>query len=299
MTHAVETQGLVKRFGRTPVLEGLDLQVPANSIYALVGSNGAGKSTTLKTLLGVYRADAGTARVMGTDSGRLRPADLAQIGFVSESSRLPDWMTVAQLLAYLKPMYPTWDEASTAALVRQFDLPADRPLKHLSRGMRMKAALIGALAYRPKLLILDEPFSGLDAVVRDDLIQGVLDRAEETSILISSHDLAEIEYFASHVGYLENGRMQFSEEMSSLTSRFREVEVSVDSPPALPASWPATWLRPETASAVVRFVESRFAAERTVAEVRRLFPDCRRVEVHAMALRSIFVTLARASRKAA
>jgi ABC-2 type transport system ATP-binding protein len=299
MKNVVETHGLVKRFGRTPVLEGLDLQVPAFSIFALVGSNGVGKSTTLKTLLGVYQADAGTARILGKDSGHLQPADLAQIGFVSESSRLPDWMTVAQFLAYLKPMYPTWDEAAAAALVRQFDLPQDRALKHLSRGMRMKAALIGALAYRPKLLILDEPFSGLDAAVRDDLIQGVLEQAEETSILISSHDLAEIESFASHVGYLESGRLQFSEEMASLTARFREVEVSVDSPPSLPSAWPATWLKPETASAVVRFVESRYDGERTATEVRRVFPDCRRIEIHAMALRSIFVALARASRKAA
>jgi len=299
MKNVVETHGLVKRFGRTPVLEGLDLQVPAGSIFALVGSNGVGKSTTLKTLLGVYQANAGTARILGKDSRRLQPEDLAQIGFVSESSRLPAWMTVAQFLAYLKPMYPTWDEAAAASLVRQFDLPQDRALKHLSRGMRMKAALIGALAYRPKLLILDEPFSGLDAVVRDDLIQGVLDRAEETSILISSHDLAEIESFASHVGYLESGRLQFSEEMASLTARFREVEVSVDSPPNLPAAWPATWLRPETASAVVRFVESRYDDEQTAKEVRRVFPDCRRIEIHAMALRSIFVALARASRKAA
>lgn len=299
MTNVVETRGLVKRFGRTAVLEGLDLEVPAGAIYALVGSNGVGKSTTLKTLLGIYRADAGTSLVLGKDSLRLRPADLAEIGFVSESLRLPEWMTVAQFLAYLEPMYPNWDRSSAAALARQFDLPVDRALKNLSRGMRMKAALLGALAYRPKLLILDEPFSGLDAVVRDDLIQGVLERAEETSILISSHDLAEIESFASHVGYLENGQMQFSEEMSSLTARFREVEVSVDSPPCLPAAWPANWLRPETASAVVRFVESRYDGDRTVVEVRRVFPGCRQVQVHAMALRSIFVTLARASRKAA
>lgn len=299
MIHAVETQGLVKRFGRNPVLAGLDLQVPAGSIYALVGSNGVGKSTTLKTLLGVYRADAGMVRVLGKDSRRLQPEDLAQIGFVSESAHLPDWMTVTQFLDYLKPMYPTWDETAAAALARQFDLPPDRPLKHLSRGMRMKAALIGALAYRPKLLILDEPFSGLDAVVRDDLIQGVLERAEETSILISSHDLAEIESFASHVGYLESGRMQFSEEMASLTARFREVEVSVEAPPSLPSAWPATWLRPETASAVVRFVESRYDSQRTEDEVRRVFPGSRQIEIHAMALRSIFVALARTSRKAA
>ncbi len=144
-------------------------------------------------------------------------------------------MTVEYLLAYLKPFYPTWDDARARQLVRQFDLPVDRQLRHLSRGMRMKIALASSLAYRPRLLIMDEPFSGLDPLVREDLIDGLLESAGETTILISSHDLGEIESFASHIGYLDRGRLQFSEEMASLTARFREVEVTVDSPPLLPS----------------------------------------------------------------
>ena len=108
-------------------------------------------------------------------------------------------------LDYLSNFYPTWDRDLAADLVRQLQLPPDRKLKHLSRGMRMKAALASSLAYRPKLIVLDEPFTGLDALVRDELIEGLLARAENTTILISSHDLAEIESFASHVGYLERG----------------------------------------------------------------------------------------------
>src|SRR3977135_4668903 len=109
----------------------------------------------------------------------------------------------------------------------------------------MKAALVASLAYRPALLILDEPFSGLDALVRDELIEGLVESAEETTILISSHDLAEIESFATHVGYLDHGRLQFSDDMSSLMERFREIEVTLAAPPSLPTEWPPPCLCPE------------------------------------------------------
>jgi ABC-2 type transport system ATP-binding protein len=129
--------------------------------------------------------------------------------------------------------------------------------------MKMKTALASVLAYRPRVLVLDEPFTGLDALVREDLIAGLLEGAGDMTIFISSHDLVDIESFVSHIGYLEGGRLQFSEEMSSLTARFREVEVIVDPPAALPGDrqWPATRLRPETTPAVIRFVETRFEPE--------------------------------------
>ena len=163
-----------------------------------------------------------------------------------------------------------------------------------------QAALASSLAYHPRLLVLDEPFTGLDSLVRDDFIQGLIESAEETTILISSHDLAEIESFASHIGYLDGGRLQFSEEMASLTARFREVEVIVEPPAVLPSKpeWPRTWLKPEAAQAVIRFVESQFEPERTNSEIRRVFGGVQQISVNAMPLRSIFVTLARASSKA-
>jgi len=165
----------------------------------------------------------------------------------------------------------------------------------------MKVALASSLAYRPRLLIMDEPFSGLDPLVREDLIEGLLESAGETTILISSHDLGEIESFASHIGYLDAGRLQFSEEMTSLTARFREVEVMVDSPPLLPLDrpWPNHWLRAETSPALVRFVETHFDAQRTTDEIRQLFGEVRNISALPMSLRAIFVTLARDSSKAA
>ena len=140
-------------------------------------------------------------------------------------------------------------------MIRQFDLPLKRKLKHLSRGMRMKAAFASSLAYRPRLIVLDEPFSGLDPLVRDELIEGLIDRAPETTIFLSSHDLAEIEGFASHVGFLEQGRLLSSEEMAVLSNRFRTVTVTLNQPRRT-RSLPSSWLQVEAADRVVRFVDS-------------------------------------------
>jgi ABC-2 type transport system ATP-binding protein len=301
MTDMLCATDLVKRFRHVRVLDGLNLMVPEGSVFGLAGPNGAGKTTTVKILMNILRPTSGHADVMGIDSQKLGSEAFAKIGYVSENQEMPEWMTVEYLLAYLKPFYPAWDDARAEQLVRQFDLPVDRQLRHLSRGMRMKAALASALAYRPRLLIMDEPFSGLDPLVREDLIEGLLESAGETTILISSHDLGEIESFASHIGYLDRGRLQFSEEMTSLTARFREVEVVLDSPPLVPLDrpWPAHWLRPETAPALVRFVETHFDPERTPDEIRRLFGDVRNISAHPMPLRAIFVTLAREQPKAA
>src|SRR5581483_3030300 len=274
MSAVFRAVGLGKRFGRgAAVLNGLDFEVPAGSVFGLIGPNGAGKTTTIKILMNILQPSFGRAEVLGRDSRQLGPDEYAGIGYVSENQELPEWMTLEYLLSYLKPFYSTWDDARAADLVRRFELPRGRKLRHLSRGMRMKAALVSSLAYRPRLLVLDEPFSGLDPVVREDLIEGVLESAGETTVLISSHDLAEIESFVSHVGYLDGGRLQFAEEMASLSARFREVEVTVDSPATIPdaSQWPAHWLRPEKAAALVRFVETRFDQERTTAEVRRVF----------------------------
>jgi ABC-2 type transport system ATP-binding protein len=301
MSNLVSTTDLVKRFRSVPVLDGLNLTVPEGSVFGLAGPNGAGKTTTIKILMNILRPTSGHAEMLGIDSRALGPRSFADIGYVSENQELPEWMTVEYLLAYLRPFYPAWDDRRTAQLIRQFDLPLNRQLRHLSRGMRMKVALASSLAYRPRLLIMDEPFSGLDPLVREDLIDGLLESAGETTILISSHDLAEIESFASHIGYLDRGRLQLSEEMTSLTARFREVEVMLDSPPLIPLDrpWPDHWLRPETAPALVRFVETHFDAERTPDEIRHLFGDVRNISAHPMPLRAIFVTIARERAKAA
>jgi ABC-2 type transport system ATP-binding protein len=237
--------------------------------------------------------------VFGHDSRRLSPQDFTQIGYVSENQQMPEWMTVEYFMNYVKPFYPNWDAARAEELLRQFDLPRDRKLRELSRGMRMKAALASSLAYRPPLIVLDEPFTGLDALVRDELIEGVLECADGATILISSHDLSEIESFASHIGYLDRGRLQFSEEMASLTDRFREIEITLANPSQPPESLPAAWLNTEQSAMVVRFVDAHFDRERTIAEVHRLFGSVHQISVNPMPLREIFVSLAKAGRKVA
>jgi ABC-2 type transport system ATP-binding protein len=298
-TSAIRTENLTKRFGRVRALNGLNLEVPKGSIYALVGPNGAGKTTAIKILMNIFGPTQGRAQVLGVESTRIAGDAFTSIGYVSENQHLLEWMRVGVLLAYLRPFYPSWDRDLEKELVKQFDLPLDRKLRHLSRGMRMKAALASALAYHPKLIVLDEPFTGLDPLVRDELIEGLLDRAEESTIFISSHDLAEIESFASHVGYLEEGRLRLSEELEVLVERFREVEVTLNAAPTSPSKAPDSWMHASTSAAVVRFVESRFDRERTSGEVRNLFGEVRDITYTPMSLRSIFLAMAKAGRNAA
>lgn len=296
MTTAIQTENLVKTFRKVNAIQSLNLNVPQGSVYALVGPNGAGKTTAIKILMNIMRATSGRAEVLGAASSQLRGRRFESIGYVSENQEQPEWMTVGSLLAYLRPFYPAWDRNLESDLVKQFDLPLDRKLRHLSRGMRMKAALASSLAYHPKLIILDEPFTGLDPLVRDEFIQGLIDRAEESTILVSSHDLAEIESFASHVGYLEQGQLRFSEELASLVSRFREVELTFDAPPPLPAQPPATWMQMSTSAAVIRFIDSAFDQEQTAATIRTIFGEARDVTFAPMSLRSIFLAMAKSGR---
>jgi ABC-2 type transport system ATP-binding protein len=297
MSGAIRTDNLSKRFRRITALNDLNLEVPQGAIYALVGPNGAGKTTAIKILMNIIRATSGRAEILGLDSTRIAGKAFAAIGYVSENQELPGWMRVDAFLAYLRPFYPAWDRDLERELVRQFDLPLDRKLRELSRGMRMKVALAGSLAYHPRLIVLDEPFGGLDPLVRDELIEGMLERAAEATVLLSSHDLAEIENFASHVGYLDEGRLLFSEEMNTLAGRFREVELTLQAPAALPERLPATWMQASTSATAVQFIESRFDSERTSAEIHQVFGEPRNVAFTPMSLRSIFLAIARSGRR--
>jgi ABC-2 type transport system ATP-binding protein len=299
MSDILRANDLSKRFRKTVVLDRLNMAVPENSVYGLVGPNGAGKTTTIKILMNACQATTGTAEVFGHDSRSLSPQDFTQIGYVSENQEMPEWMTVGYLMNYLKPFYPSWDTTRADELLRQFELPGDRRIKNLSHGMRMKLALASSLAYRPRLIVLDEPFTGLDPLVRDELIEGVLESAEGATILISSHDLSELESFASHIGYLDRGRLQFSEEMTSLVNRFREIEITSENPCQPSVSLPVAWQNVEQSASLVRFIDTRFDRERSLAEVHRFFGDTHQISVRPMPLREIFVTLARASRKGA
>ncbi|MDR3703020.1 MAG: ABC transporter ATP-binding protein [Candidatus Sulfopaludibacter sp.] len=292
----IRTENLTKRYRHTEALHNLTLDVPPGSVFALAGPNGAGKSTALKLLMNLVRPTAGRAEVLGVESTRLGAAQLAQIGYVSENQKLPEWMRVGYFLDYCRAYYPAWDSALAADLVRQFELPLDRRLRHLSRGMKVKAALAASLAYRPRLIILDEPFGGLDVLVREQLIESLVDCTPEATILLASHDLAEIESFATHVAYLNEGRLEFVEEMGALFARFREVEITLDAPSALPPRLPAAWLNAGQAGPVVRFTDTLYEPARSRDLIAHLFAGVRHVQASEMSFRAIFLALAKSRR---
>ena len=293
----ISLHDVTKRYRRNEALHNLTLTVPEGSVFALVGPNGAGKSTAIKIALNLIEPSSGRATVLGVESRRLGPAQLAQIGYVSENQRLPGWMKTGYFFDYCKPFYPTWNDAGLGALVRAYELPLDRPLKALSRGMKVKAALAASLAYNPKLIVLDEPFSGLDVLVREQLIESIAERTPESTVLVSSHDLGEIETFATHVAYLNEGRLQFVEEMGALTQRFREIEVTLDRPADIPGELPGDWLNLEHSGAAVRFTDSHYDAAHSGDEIRRRFGAVRDIEARQIPFRSIFIALAKSARR--
>jgi ABC-2 type transport system ATP-binding protein len=227
-TPVVETRGLAKTYGPFGALRGLDLSVPPGSVFALLGASGAGKTTTIKILLNLIAASHGTATMLGVDSRAISPAVLAQIGYVAENQVLPARLQVRQFFDHLRPQYATWDRSLEAELREQFLLPPRRKIGALSHGMRMKMALACALSFQPRLLILDEPLSGLDALARDDIIGGFAQRAGQMSVVISSHELDEVERFATHVAFLHEGRLLFQGSVAALAEHARPL-LRVDS----------------------------------------------------------------------
>jgi ABC-2 type transport system ATP-binding protein len=254
----IETRHVAKRFGRFEAIEDLSLGVPEGSVFALIGPNGAGKTTTIRMLMNILRPDHGDIRVLGTPSRQLAPKDFERIGYVSESQKLPDGLTLARYFDYLQSLYPAWDRKLEQELCEQFELPPSRKIRHLSHGMRMKTLLVGALAFRPKLLVLDEPLSGLDTLVRDEVVNGLLQQAGDTTILISSHELAEIESFTTHVAFMQNGRLLLQEAIETLQQRFREVSVTLSAVKELPQPLPEGWLLPEQQGHRLRFFTTRY-----------------------------------------
>jgi ABC-2 type transport system ATP-binding protein len=312
---AIQTFGLSKTYGlsgKTIALQPTTLTVPSGSVFALVGHNGAGKTTLIKLLMNILEPTEGSSTVLGQPSSALTGAAFESIGYVSENQDLPTWMTVQQFLDYLAPFYPQW---SLGDLVTRLDLPINRKLKHLSRGMLMKAALASVLAFSPQLIVMDEPFSGLDPLVRDELIEALIAHIKATgaTVLISSHDLAEIEAFATHIGFLHQGKFLFNEELSTLSARFREVTITfapvvtpstVEGAPAMitpaeikfPADHPTSWLLLENLGNAVRFVHTQADTENIQAQVAAAFPAATAVQVLPMNLRSIFLALAKSGR---
>jgi ABC-2 type transport system ATP-binding protein len=227
---AVETRGIIKRFGDQLALSDVALQVPAGAVYLLVGPNGAGKSTTLKILLDLVRADQGTAEVFGLDTREHAPQVRANIGYVSERPEWGyGWMRVGRLLEHHALYYPTWDAAYAEKLAHKFELRMDRKMSVLSKGQARRVHLTMALAHRPPLLLLDEPTDGLDPFMRDETLGVLADHLAETqaTVVLSTHHVEEVEKLADHIGVLRSGTLRTQMSREDLDAGLRRYSVEV------------------------------------------------------------------------
>ena len=296
----IRTDSLTKTYGSREAVRALNLEVPEGAALALIGANGAGKTTTIRMLMNILRPDKGSAQVLGTDSRKLSAAEFQRIGYVSENQRMPERLTIAGFFNYLRPLYPKWDRALEDSLRTSLDLPSDRRIGQLSHGMRMKVALASAMPFHPELLVLDEPLSGVDALVRDEFMAGMLSQAGEMTVLISSHDLADIEGSATHVAFMDRGQLLFQETMEALTGRFRAVSVTRDNNPAdgiSPLRDANSWLEAKASGHVFSFVESRFSNEGKLrGDISARLGEPRAVDVRPMSLRAISTALMRNAR---
>jgi ABC-2 type transport system ATP-binding protein len=229
---AVDIRSLSRRFGRTVALDGVELEVRRGAVFGLVGENGAGKTTLIKHILGLLKAQSGTVRVFGLDPVRDPVGVLARVGYLSEDRELPDWLRIAQLLRYLRAFYPTWDDTFAEKLREQFDLDPEAKIKTLSQGQRARTALLAALAYRPELLVLDEPSTGLDPIVRRDILSAIIRTIAEEgrTVLFSSHLLDEVERMADHVALIDRGRIVLCDPLETIKSTYRRLTLRFDEP---------------------------------------------------------------------
>ncbi len=219
----IEVSDLTRRFGAKTALASVRVSVPRGAVYGLVGANGAGKTTLIKHVLGLLRAESGSVRVFGLDPVAEPAAVLSRIGYLSEENDLPGWMTVDELMRYSRALYPGWDDAYAAELRETFALEADAKIKTLSRGQKARAGLLIALAHRPELLVLDEPSTGLDPLVRRDILAAVIRTIahDGRTVLFSSHLLGEVEQVADHVSMISHGTVVLSAPLDAIKESHR------------------------------------------------------------------------------
>jgi ABC-2 type transport system ATP-binding protein len=232
----IAVTGLSRRFGPKAALNGVSLYVPRGCVFGLVGENGAGKTTLIKHLLGLLRAETGTVRVFGHDPITQTVEVLGRIGYLSENRDLPAWMRIDELLRYTEGFYPEWDRAYAEQLRQQFGLSAAARVRTLSQGQQAKLGLLLALAYRPELLLLDEPSSGLDPLVRHDILGAILRSVAEEgrTVLFSSHLLDEVERVSDHLAMIHDGRIVFSGPLDQVKQSHRRLIIRFEAAPSGP-----------------------------------------------------------------
>ena len=219
----VDVRNLSRRFGANVALDDVTFQADEGRVYGLVGANGAGKTTLIKHMLGLLRAKSGSVSILGLDPVREPVAALQRIGYLSEDRELPEWMRVDELLRYTQAFHPTWDMTYARELVETFGLDSRKKIKELSRGMRAQAGLIAAVAHRPALLLLDEPSSGLDPIVRQDILNAIVRTIADDgrTVIFSSHLLDEVERMSDHVTMIHQGRIALDGPLDDIRGMYQ------------------------------------------------------------------------------
>ena len=239
--YIIETNQLTKSFKGQPALRGLDLRVPAGSIFGFLGRNGAGKTTTIKTLMGLLRSDSGTARVFGIPvSDADRSIEIRRrIGFVTEDKELYPYMTVEQIIRFTRPFFPKWRDDLEQRYLKMFELPPKKKIPDLSKGMRSKLMLLLAISRGAELLILDEPTDGLDPAATEDVLRELVAIAasEGTTMFFSSHQLSEVELIADHIGIIDQGKMIVAGSLDDMKAQYQRLQIVFSNSVELPAHW--------------------------------------------------------------
>ncbi|WP_339732862.1 ABC transporter ATP-binding protein [uncultured Gimesia sp.] len=230
--HVIEISDLSRRFGKKQALDNVSLSVPEGAVFGLVGENGAGKTTLLKHVLGFLKPQQGTVRVFGLDPVADPPGVLGRIGHLSETRDLPTWMTVRELFEFTRAFYPKWDPVYAEELRMMFELSLSQKVPTLSRGQLARAGLLLALAHRPPLLVLDEPSSGLDPVVRKDILDAIIRTVvdEGRTVLFSSHLLDEVQRVSDQVAILDQGKILLTSPLDEVLVSHYQLTVSFPEP---------------------------------------------------------------------
>lgn len=235
MSAVITCAGLTKNYGRKQVLQGVNLTVPAGSIFALLGTNGAGKTTLIRTILGLIPKSGGDVRVLGEEPYRLGPQLRQKIGYVSEEQGLYAWMTIRRMIAFCKGLYRQWDDQLVAEYLERFQLDPGTKVGTLSKGQTVKLALILALAPKPELLVLDEPMTGLDPLAQHEFLQVIMRDVSLAgrSIFFSTHSLADAEIVAQQAAILYHGKIQTVGAIPEIRRRVVKVKYPRDTPPQI------------------------------------------------------------------
>jgi ABC-2 type transport system ATP-binding protein len=288
MSHVLRLNEITKRYRNQLALERVSLEVPPGVVVALLGENGAGKTTAIKILLGLVDADSGKAEVLELDSRTQGDEIRRLVGYVPERPSLYEWMTVAEIGWFAAGFYRTGYLAKYRELLQQFELPADRKIKELSKGMRAKVALALGMAHEPELLILDEPTSGLDPLVRREFLESMVDvAAAGRTVLLSSHQIGEVERVADIVAILKHGKLLAVERLDDLKSQTRELTLTLNNGAPYLSDVPAQVISRREHDRQWRLLvrnldENRLESFRSLAQVRD-------VEVRSLSLEEIFV----------